>query len=225
MAILVTTDRSNSNPNNNINDHLHLASSDHPGMVLTNTPFNGGNFLGWSRNVKMALGSCPKPVITDENSPYEEAFLNLNGLPVCNYGKMQECTCVVFDKFLEMDSHLKLIQFLMKLNDEYESVKSQILAMDPLPNAKFSMLEGNVKQPRTDNRSDREAVLIVDNMVMCLINVLKELVILIGTKGKRQIKGQELHQMLVQDWMNWLMEKHLLIWEVKMKLVEVLIRG
>lgn len=47
---------------------------------------------------------------------------------------MKECICVVFDKFLEMDSHLKLILFLMKLNDEYESVRSQILATDPLPN-------------------------------------------------------------------------------------------
>ncbi|GKA54549.1 putative RNA-directed DNA polymerase, eukaryota, reverse transcriptase zinc-binding domain protein, partial [Tanacetum coccineum] len=63
--------------NNTINDPLHLASSDNPGMVLTNTPFNGGNFLGWSRNVKMALGaklklgfidgSCHKPAITNEN--------------------------------------------------------------------------------------------------------------------------------------------------------------
>ncbi|PWA35075.1 hypothetical protein CTI12_AA612890 [Artemisia annua] len=74
-----TTDSFNLNNNNTntINDPLHIASSDHPGMALTNTPFNGGNFLGWSRNVKMALGaklklgfidgSCPKPAITDEN--------------------------------------------------------------------------------------------------------------------------------------------------------------
>ncbi|PWA74960.1 hypothetical protein CTI12_AA247530 [Artemisia annua] len=59
---------------------------------------------------------------------------NLNGLPVCNCGKMLECTCAMYEKFLERDSHLKLIQFLMKLNDEYESVRSQILSMDPLPN-------------------------------------------------------------------------------------------
>ncbi|GKD18952.1 retrovirus-related pol polyprotein from transposon TNT 1-94 [Tanacetum coccineum] len=40
-------------------------------MILTNTPFNGSNFHGWSRNIKMALGaklklgfidgSCVKP--------------------------------------------------------------------------------------------------------------------------------------------------------------------
>ncbi|GKC38057.1 retrovirus-related pol polyprotein from transposon TNT 1-94 [Tanacetum coccineum] len=59
------------------NDPLYLASSDHPGMMLTNTPFHGGNFLGWSRTIKMALGaklklgfidgSSPKPTVIDNN--------------------------------------------------------------------------------------------------------------------------------------------------------------
>ncbi|GJR48344.1 retrovirus-related pol polyprotein from transposon TNT 1-94 [Tanacetum coccineum] len=57
-----------------INDPLYIASS-HPGMVLTNTPFNGTNFHGWNRNVRMALGaklklgfidgSCLKPGVED----------------------------------------------------------------------------------------------------------------------------------------------------------------
>ncbi|GJZ67792.1 hypothetical protein Tco_0631032, partial [Tanacetum coccineum] len=77
----------NQNPNQNqnlnqnllnanmINDPLYIASSDHPGMVLTNTPINGSNFHGWSRNVRMALGaklklgfidgSCVKPDVGD----------------------------------------------------------------------------------------------------------------------------------------------------------------
>ncbi|PWA55348.1 hypothetical protein CTI12_AA427390 [Artemisia annua] len=72
-----TTNPNAQNTVNTINDPLYLASSDHPAMVLTNTPFNGGNFLGWSRNVKMALGaklrlgfidgSCPKPLVTVVN--------------------------------------------------------------------------------------------------------------------------------------------------------------
>ncbi|XP_071720767.1 uncharacterized protein [Rutidosis leptorrhynchoides] len=45
------------NLQNTINDPLYLAMSDHPGMMLTSTPFNGDNFLGWSRTVKMALGA------------------------------------------------------------------------------------------------------------------------------------------------------------------------
>ena len=47
---------------------------------------------------------------------------------------MNQCTCSTSEKFLEREIHLKLIQFLMKLNDEIESVRSQILAMDSLPN-------------------------------------------------------------------------------------------
>ncbi|GKF59879.1 hypothetical protein Tco_0176665 [Tanacetum coccineum] len=68
---------------------------------------------------------------------------------------MQECTCVVFDKFLERDSHLKLIQFLMKLNNVYESVKSQILAMDPLPNVNkaYYIVQQIEKQRQVTNHS------------------------------------------------------------------------
>ncbi|PWA39367.1 hypothetical protein CTI12_AA506450 [Artemisia annua] len=62
------------NMSNSANDPLYIGNSDHPGMVLTNTPFNG-----------------------------------------------------------KIEGRSKLIQFLMKLNDEYESVRNQILAMDPLP--------------------------------------------------------------------------------------------
>ncbi|GJX77550.1 G2/mitotic-specific cyclin-2 isoform X2 [Tanacetum coccineum] len=42
---------------NTINDPLYIASSDHPCMILTNTPFNRSNFHGWCRNIKMALGA------------------------------------------------------------------------------------------------------------------------------------------------------------------------
>ena len=58
---------------------------------------------------------------------------NLNGLPTCNCGKMLECTCAVIEKVVERDSNYKLIQFLMKLSNGYENVRSQILVMDPLP--------------------------------------------------------------------------------------------
>nr|GEX04433.1 sulfotransferase 16 [Tanacetum cinerariifolium] len=65
------------NSDNSINDPLSINNSDHPRMVLTQTPFNGGNFLGWSRNIKMTLGAklklgfidrtCAKPAIIDVN--------------------------------------------------------------------------------------------------------------------------------------------------------------
>ncbi|GJZ52807.1 retrovirus-related pol polyprotein from transposon TNT 1-94 [Tanacetum coccineum] len=204
------------NPNviNTVNDPLYIASSDHPGMVLTNTPFNGSNFHGWSRNVKMALGaklklgfidgSCSKHGVDDVDaflyaqSPHElwqeirerygrsngpliyqlerelsqvtqgnltiaaffnklkkcwDELQNLNGFPTCNCGKMRECTCGVIEKFIERDSNSKLIQFLMKLSDGYESVRSQILDVDPLPsvNKAYYIVQQIEKQKQVTN--------------------------------------------------------------------------
>ncbi|GKA13670.1 retrovirus-related pol polyprotein from transposon TNT 1-94 [Tanacetum coccineum] len=114
-------------------------------MVLTTTPFNGGNFHGWGRNIKMALGAklklrfidgtCVKLAVNDVN--YQRCWdelQNLNGLPTCTYGKMIECSCGIVNKFVEMDNSSRLMQFLIKLSDDYEAVISQILGMDPLPN-------------------------------------------------------------------------------------------
>nr|XP_043629779.1 uncharacterized protein LOC122601070 [Erigeron canadensis] len=184
---------------NSVNDSLFLASSDHPGMMLTNTPFNGGNFFGWSRTIKMALeaklklgfidGTTPKPVVTDgnfgrwtrcdymsaqelwkeigerygqSNGPliyqgerelskvsqgdlsvaayynkmkrYWDELTSLNGIPTCVCGKIQECTCGIAKKYQEIESKTKLMQFLMRLNDGFESVRNQIMSMDHLPN-------------------------------------------------------------------------------------------
>nr|GEX36683.1 hypothetical protein [Tanacetum cinerariifolium] len=150
--------------NNFINDPLYIGNSDHPGMVLTNTPFNGSNFMGWSRMVKMALADLSKnntsmavcPIgwsfmlqrelnnVSQENLSVAAYFNklkkcwdelhNLNGVPLCSCAKMQEYTCNLVDKFLEIEGRSKLVQFLMKLNDDYESFRNQILSMDPLPN-------------------------------------------------------------------------------------------
>ncbi|GJT84348.1 NSP-interacting kinase 1-like protein [Tanacetum coccineum] len=167
-----------SNSQNMMNDPLHIASSDHPGMMLTNTLFNEGNFLGWSRTIKMALGAKLKlrfidgyqrlskieleeiygqsngPLIyhverelskVSQGNSIVAAYFNklkkfwdelhsLNGVPVCNCGKIRECTCGVNEIFLEIDSRSKLMQFLMRLNDDFEAVRNQILSIDTLLN-------------------------------------------------------------------------------------------
>ncbi|XP_071728259.1 uncharacterized protein [Rutidosis leptorrhynchoides] len=68
---------SESNAMNSVHDPLHIAGSDHPGMILTNTHFNGTNYLGWSRTIRMALGAKLKlgfidgtnlkPAVTDDS--------------------------------------------------------------------------------------------------------------------------------------------------------------
>nr|GEV60494.1 hypothetical protein [Tanacetum cinerariifolium] len=114
------------------------------------------NFHGWSRNVRMALGaklklgfidgSCIKPDVGYTELQSElwkeiaERYGQSNGLLVYQlereFSKITQDERMyldVLEKFMLRDSNLKLIQFLMKLNNEYESVRSQILAMDPLP--------------------------------------------------------------------------------------------
>lgn len=61
----------------NQNDPLFLSNSDHPGMQLVSTHFNGSNFPSWNRQVKMALGAkmklgfingmCPRPLETHDD--------------------------------------------------------------------------------------------------------------------------------------------------------------
>ncbi|GJS82710.1 ALP1-like protein isoform X1 [Tanacetum coccineum] len=71
------------------NDPLYIVSSDNPGMMLTNTPFNGGKFLGWIRTIKMVLGakfnlgfvdgSSPKPAVIDKRIGYPDWYKGKKG--------------------------------------------------------------------------------------------------------------------------------------------------
>ncbi|GKE31759.1 retrovirus-related pol polyprotein from transposon TNT 1-94 [Tanacetum coccineum] len=71
------------------NDPLYIVSSDNPGMMLTNTPFNGGKFLGWIRTTKMVLGakfnlgfvdgSLPKPAVIDKRIGYPDWYKGKKG--------------------------------------------------------------------------------------------------------------------------------------------------
>nr|GEU61051.1 hypothetical protein [Tanacetum cinerariifolium] len=108
MVILIhNSSVNNANMNvNSINDPLYIGNSDHLGMVLTNTPFNGTNFLGWSRTVKMALGAKLKL-----------GFINGTCVkPVNEGGNLQRYAQSAFELWKEI------------------AQRNQILAMDPLPN-------------------------------------------------------------------------------------------
>nr|GEY32913.1 hypothetical protein [Tanacetum cinerariifolium] len=90
---------------------------------------------------------------------------NINGMPTCDCGKMRECTCSVLEKFSLRDSNFKLIQFLMKLNDEYESIRSQILAMDPLPTVnKAYYIVQQIKKHKQVTNHVFEPIVIFANM-------------------------------------------------------------
>ncbi|GKB70266.1 pyridoxal 5'-phosphate synthase-like subunit PDX1.2 [Tanacetum coccineum] len=201
------------NAQNIVNDPLHIASSDHPGMMLTSTSFNGSNFLAidgdyqkwiccdymvtcWILNSMIAellesflyaqsardlwkelekrYGQSNGPLIyhverelskVSQGNSIVAAYFNklkkfwdelhsLNGIPVCTCGMLREYTCGVTKKFLEIDTKSKLMQFLMRLNDDFEAVRNQILSMDPLPNLNKAYYTSVRKDSRNDGKND-----------------------------------------------------------------------
>ncbi|GKC70517.1 hypothetical protein Tco_1116400 [Tanacetum coccineum] len=100
------------NVTNTLNDPLYIASSD-PGMVLTNTPFNGTSFHGWSRNVKMALreklklgfidGSCNRPSVDNVD---EHRWIRCDYMVTCWI--LNSMVAELSDAFLYAQSAFKL---------------------------------------------------------------------------------------------------------------------
>ncbi|KAI3830073.1 hypothetical protein L1987_04206 [Smallanthus sonchifolius] len=56
--------------------------------------------------------------------------------------QLPACTCKAANKFSEFNQHLKLMQFLMGLDDIYQPIRSNLLTQEPLPNVKtaFSII-------------------------------------------------------------------------------------
>ena len=65
---------------------------------------------------------------------------DLSEVPVCDC--THKADCIAIKKTRELDQRQRLMQFLMKLNDGYESIRGQILLMDPLPSVSkaYSMI-------------------------------------------------------------------------------------
>ncbi|XP_031489584.1 uncharacterized protein LOC116257108 [Nymphaea colorata] len=51
-----------------------------------------------------------------------------------SYSTVSACTCGAFKEFHSCQDHEKVYQFLMVLNESFSNLRSQILAIDPLPN-------------------------------------------------------------------------------------------
>lgn len=55
----------------------------------------------------------------------------INPIHVCT---CNNCTCNQTQKFLKAQQDERLVQFLMRLNNKYASIRTNILMMQPLPN-------------------------------------------------------------------------------------------
>ncbi|KAL2896974.1 Methylthioribose-1-phosphate isomerase [Bienertia sinuspersici] len=163
-------------------------------MQLSPMLFDGNNYLGWSRSVKLALGAKNKVGMIDRSikrpeegskemvkwrradhmvrcwlfrsmkediangfimlkrdaakieqedmsvseyygklKKYWDEISELEGIPSCECGALARCTCGVIVKLMEKGERTKIIDFLMKLNKNFDGIRGRILAMDPLP--------------------------------------------------------------------------------------------
>lgn len=75
------------------------------------------------RNCKVSQGNITVATYFNKLKRFWDELHSLNGILVCSYGKMRNCSCEITEKFLEIDGRSKLMQFLMKLNDEFEHVR------------------------------------------------------------------------------------------------------
>ncbi|KAK9733266.1 hypothetical protein RND81_04G055800 [Saponaria officinalis] len=62
-----------------------------------------------------------------------ESIDTVDPIPECSCGTLKVCTCQMMKRLLDRETHSKLIQLLMGLNSSYDSVRTHILSMDPLP--------------------------------------------------------------------------------------------
>ncbi|XP_074293776.1 uncharacterized protein LOC141620932 [Silene latifolia] len=85
-----------------------------------------------------------------------EDLQSLDGLPDCECGALSKCSCSLLKKVLERDNRHRLIDFLMGLDKKYETVRSQILASDPLPtvNQAFFRIQ-QIEMQKSISNSDK----------------------------------------------------------------------
>ncbi|KAL0318649.1 UNVERIFIED_CONTAM: hypothetical protein Sangu_2021100 [Sesamum angustifolium] len=161
-------------------------STENSGLVMISAPFNGTNWLTWSRSVRIALegkdklgfidGSYVKPhegsadmkqwritdslvrtwILSTMTKDIVNAFLYVSSARTlwieleARYG---ECDGPLFNKAkLEEIEENQLIQFLMGLSEPYDSIRSQILVLDPFPsvNKAYSMVLRVERQRRVN---------------------------------------------------------------------------
>ncbi|KAL0440753.1 UNVERIFIED_CONTAM: Retrovirus-related Pol polyprotein from transposon TNT 1-94 [Sesamum radiatum] len=131
-------------------DVLYLHPSEHSGLSLSSIPLNGSNFLVWSRSIYVSLGTRMKLGFIDRSFPQPatgsktfEQWRRVDLMVISwIWNSISKDIVEAFmyasssrELWLELQRRYgrKLMQFLMGLHEVYESERSQILMMDPLP--------------------------------------------------------------------------------------------
>lgn len=88
--------------------------------------------------------------ITQNGLPISEYYHKLNSLwrQYDNLTKLPQCKCEAFIELNEFNNRIKLMQFLMGLDDVYKPIRTSLLAKDPLSSIKsaFATLVRNLTE-------------------------------------------------------------------------------
>ncbi|KAL9247524.1 hypothetical protein vseg_020950 [Gypsophila vaccaria] len=85
-----------------------------------------------------------------------ESIDAIDPIPVCSCKALDLCTCQLLKKIIDRENNSKLIQFLMNLNSGYDTVRTNILSMEPLPsiNKALSLLQKIERQKQISDVVD-----------------------------------------------------------------------
>ena len=81
----------------------------------------------------------------------------LEDFPDSSCGAIAKCSCNLLKIILEADQHMKLIQFISGLNEEYDMSSQNLLSSDPLPtvNRAFHILQQVERQNLNNSKTDK----------------------------------------------------------------------
>lgn len=79
---------------------------------------------------------------------YWDEIYELEGIPSRECTAMSKCTCNLYKKLVEREEKCKTMEFLMRLNKNYEDIRGSILAVEPIPslNKVFQLVHQAEKQ-------------------------------------------------------------------------------
>ncbi|XP_074327563.1 uncharacterized protein LOC141665454 [Apium graveolens] len=143
------------------NHPYFLQTSDNPGIPLVTQPLTERNYYHRSRSIRIALPAKMKLGMIDETLPKPAS----TSIPYALWSRCNDMVLTCAKKLETYVDMIKLSQFLMGINDQYTSVRGQLLMMQLVPSISqaFSLLLQEESQREFSKMSQSP---LTDNMAL-----------------------------------------------------------